>query len=401
VIEALREARVVLIHGPRQAGKSTLLRQVAGARGGRVVDLDDERNLAAVLEDPHAFVEGKDLLAIDEFQRGGDRLLRAIKMRVDRDGTPGRFLLAGSTHFLTLPGLSESLAGRVVILDLWPLAQGEIRGGPDALASRLFEPTPILRALQPERLRRGDYYEAICRGGFPEAVSASPEGRGRWFDGYLRTVLERDLPQVAEVRHDMRRVAGLLAARTGTIPNAAEMARDLRLSSPTIAEDFARLATVFFHFTVPAFGRNLSAKWVRGAKIYMTDAGLAAHLNDQSPETLLDVTSRAAGPLLETFVAGELARQIARNPRAPALRHFRDRAGLEVDLLLEARDGRVAAVEVKASLSPGARDIRALRWLREKLGKDFVNGVLLYTGDEVLPFGDRLTALPVSALWAR
>ncbi len=401
VQEALADSRVVLVHGPRQSGKTTLAREAALTAGGRFESLDEEANLRAALGDPGAFVEGSGLLVIDEFQRAGDALLRAVKVRVDRDRAPGRFLLTGSTNFLTLPTLSESLAGRVDIIDLWPLSQGEVDRRRESFIDRLFGPTAELRRLRPEPLSRRDYYERICRGGFPEAIERSPRARSRWFDGYVRTVIERDALEVARIRQEggFVQLVKLLGASTATELNLAGMARDLGIPRTTLSAYLPLLETVFLYFRLPPFSRNLTSKVVRSAKVHLTDSGLAAHLLDQSPETLLRPTSRAAGPLLETFAAGEIARQRTWAETRVNLLHFRDRAGTEVDLILEARDGRVAAIEVKASKSPGSRDFRPLTWLRDRLGKHFVQGVMLYTGESVLPFGDRLTMMPVSALW--
>ncbi len=400
--EALRDSRVVLLDGARQVGKTTLAKEVVRSAGGRFLTLDDPQTLRAALDDPRGFVEGSGLLVIDEFQRAGDPLLRAIKLEVDRDPAPGRFLLTGSTRFLTVPALSESLAGRVEIVHLWPLSQGETLRRRERFLDRLFDAPAALRRLRPDPLSRSDYFHLVCRGGFPQAVLRRPSGLPRLFRSYLETLLARDVREISRVREvrDLRRLLRLLAANTATEVHAAALAADLAIPRTTLSPWIPLLEAVFLVYDLPAWSRNLTRKVVRHAKTHFADSGLAAHLAGGRPEGLLRPGSRAAGPLLETFVAGEVARQASWSEARPELHHFRDRDGMEVDLVLEAPDGRVAALEVKASRSPGARDLRPLAWLRDRIGEDFAQGVLLYTGEEVLPFGDRLTAMPISALWA-
>ena len=402
VLEALEDSRVVLVHGPRQSGKTTVAREVLRRRSGRFETLDDPASLEAALRDPAGFLEGEGLLVLDEFQRAGQPILLAIKAEVDRRPRPGRFLLTGSTMFLSDPALSESLAGRVDIVDLWPLSQGELGGRRERFPDLLLESPEAIRRLRPERLARREVFERVCRGGFPEAVRRSPRSRRRWFDSYVRTVVERDSRELARVRDadDLARLVRLIAARTAGESNAAELARELGVPRTTVADHLPLLRALFLFHEVPAWSRNLTSKVVRSPKVHLTDSGLAARLLGQEPEALLRPVSRAAGPLLETFVAGEIARQAAWSPDRIGLHHFRSREGPEVDLVLESADGRVGAVEVKAARSVASTDFRHLAWLRDRTGDGFVQGVVLHAGESVLPFGDRLTALPVSALWA-
>ncbi len=402
VESALGEARVVLVNGARQSGKTTLARRVAGTAGARFVSMDAPASLRAARDDPAGFLEGEGLLVIDEFQKAGESLLLAIKEEVDRRPSPGRFLLTGSTRFLTIPTLSESLAGRVDILDLWPLSQGEIRGGRDSLPDHLFGPVSRLRSLRPAALSRREYFEALCRGGFPEAQRRSAAGRRNWFASYVDTVTQKDVPEIARIRQarDLKRVLRLLAANTAGELNVSSLARDLGMPRTTVDGYLPLLETVYLFFLVPAWSRNLSAKVVRHPKVHILDAGLAAHLLGVDSAGLSLPGCPATGRLLETFVAGELARQRTWSAVPFDLHHLRDRDGMEVDLVLARPDGRVAGVEVKAARSLGASDARSLAWMRDRLGTDFVQGVVLYTGEEVLPLGDRLTALPLSALWS-
>jgi hypothetical protein len=247
-----------------------------------------------------------------------------------------------------------------------------------------------------------DGLQPVCRGGFPEAQHRSAAGRRNWFASYVDTVTRKDVPEISRIRQAkaLKRVLRLLAARTAGESNVASLARDLGMPRSTVDGHLPLLETVYLTWEVPAWSRNLSAKVVKHPKVHILDAGLAAHLLGVDPEGLSLPSSPAAGRLLETFAAGELARQRTWSAQPFDLHHLRDRDGMEVDLVLAGPDGRVAGVEVKAARSLGGADARSLAWMRDRLGADFVQGVVLYTGEEVLPLGDRLTALPLSALWS-
>jgi len=399
---AFEAGRVVLIAGPRQSGKTTLALEIVGQRGGELATLDDEAALRAALEDPVTFIDRDRLLAIDEFQRGGEPLLRAIKRSVDRDPRKGRFLLTGSSRFLSIPTISESLAGRAILVDLWPLSQGELRRSRDAFAERLFGSDARLRRLDVERIPRKGYLDLACRGGFPEVHAASDSVRRTWFASYVRTITQRDAVEISRLRRagDLPRVLRALAARTAQVLNVSDLARDLELPRTTLDDYALVLENIYAWHRLPAWARNLTQRAARHPKAFISDAGLAAHLRGATPTSLAAPGEPAGGPLIETFVAGELLRQRTWSSVDYDLYHFRDARGAEVDFILESADGRVAGVEVKASATFDHRSLKTLALLRDRLGDRFANGVVLYLGTEVLPFGDRLTALPLSALWA-
>ncbi len=393
---------MVAITGARQVGKTTLAREVLRHTTGEFLTLDDPGTLAALDGDPHTMLDRKGTLVIDEFQRGGEALLRHLKRFVDADPRKGRFLLTGSTRFLSVPTLSESLAGRIALVDLWPLSQGELACRSDRFVDRLFGRPAALRAARGEALDREDVLGRICAGGFPEVQGMRPAMRERWYASYVRTVTQRDIPEIHGVRQvdALARLLELVATRTAQELNVASLAVATRRSEVTLAVHLALLETVHLWFRLPAWSRNLTKKVVRHAKAHFVDSGLAAHLLRVDADALAVPGSPALGPLLETFVAGELARQVGWADTPIDLRHFRDRDGLEVDIVLEARDGRVALVEVKASRTVDARDFAGIDRLGAKIGSGFVHGVVLYLGSEMMPFGPGKTALPVSALWA-
>ena len=403
VEEALDAFRGVVLTGARQVGKSTLAREVCARRGGTYVDLDDETALEAALVDPAAFLDRRPPVAIDEVQRGGDALLRAIKARLDRARRPGAFLLTGSTRFLTLPALSESLAGRVEVLELWPFSQGEIEGGRDGLADRLFGPPGVSPGDRATGTTRKSIVERICRGGFPEVQNLRPPLRRRWFASYVRTVTQRDVLDVSRLRQieELPRLLRLLATRTAQEVNAQHLSNDLGMPRTTLLGYMAAVEVVYLWNRLPAWSRNLTAKVIRHPKGYLPDTGLAAYLLGAEPETLLRPGNPLLGPLLETLVVGELVRQRGWARADHDLFHFRDRSGPEVDVILETRDGRVAAVEVKAGETVTARDFAGINLLADRLGDAFAHGVVLHLGESAHPFGDRRTALPLGALWSR
>lgn len=373
--------------------------------GGTFVSLDDVQAREAARIDPTGFVsEVTYPLLIDEVQRGGDALVLAIKREMDRSRQKGRFVLAGSTRFVTEPRLSESLAGRVRFVDLWPLSQGELAQTPEEpFVDRCFDGPDGLRSLPAPSLARREIFHRVCAGGFPEAVLTDANRlRRAFFNDYVRTITQRDIRELGRISEhaDLSRLARLLAARTAGEIVLVDIARDIGVDHRTAGRFLGLLETLYLHHLVPAWSRNLTAKVVQRPKLHMVDSGLAAHLLGVDPANLARPVAIHSGQLLETFVAGELARQITWTDTGARLHHFRDRSGIEVDLVLERPDGRVAGIEVKAAASVSDDDLRGLRLLRDRLGTDFTAGVVLHCGERTDSFGDRLLAVPVTTLWA-
>lgn len=396
---ALADTPVVLVVGPRQAGKTTLCRLAADRRGARFLSLDDAATLAAASADPAGFIGAIDgPVIIDEIQKA-PALLPAIKLAVDRRREPGRFLLTGSADVLALPRVSESLAGRMEVLTLWPLSQGELAGRREGFVDTLFARTgPDLGATGE---RRADLVTRALRGGFPEAVARQdPERRRAWFRSYVTTIVERDLPHLGQIEGltDLPRLLSLLASRSASLLNVAELSRSVGLPHTTLTRYVALLERAFLVRRLPAWAGNRARRVIKTPRVWIPDTGLLGHLAGLTPERLT-AEPTATGPLLETFVASELAKQIGWSRTSAELNHFRTHGGAEVDLVLEADDGRLAGIEVKSAASVGAADFKGLDALREIAGKRFHRGVVLYAGGEALPFGRDLWALPVSAVW--
>lgn len=395
--------RVVVVNGPRQSGKSTLLGQLNNALLGTLVTLDDRTALRTARTDPAGFVTGfRYPLMIDEVHRGGDALVLAIKALVDRADTPGQVVLAGSSRFLTIPTLSESLAGRARIIDLWPLSQGELGSGSDALLDRLFADTAEVRGLTGESLNRPQAMERVVLGGYPGVHKLPASLRRDWFEDYRRTLIQRDLSEIRRLRQiaEVPRLVRLMAAYTGQELNVSKLASSVGLAAGTVHEYLSLLEVIYVHHLLPGWSPGFASRAKRRPKLHFVDSGLACDTLGVSVDRLNQPTSTEAGSLLETFVVGEFMRQRTWSTVRPELFHFRDRDQREVDLIAEAPDGRVVAVEVKAAIDVDSDDTRWLRYLRDQLGDRFVNGVVLHLGPRPQPLGDRLTALPLSTLWS-
>lgn len=398
---ALADTRVVVLLGARQVGKSTLLEQIAAAEGAgrRLLTLDDQATRAAATADPAGFVASlRTPVAIDEIQRAPG-LMTEIKLRVDRDRTPGQFAITGSANLLEMRQVKDSLAGRAEYLRLHPFSQGELHGHRESFVEQLARGD--IPEITGATVGRPGYAAPIARGGYPEAQKRTAGRRTRFFESYVEGVLERDLTTLADVgdRAEVARLLGALAATSSAELNIDGLADRLGRPASTIRRQIELLETLFLVRRLPAWSTNLLQRTIRRPKAYIADTGLLMHLVG-ADETRIESDLDLGGPVFETFVAMELVRQVSWLDDAPDLFHFRDRDQREVDVVLAHRDGRVVGVEVKAAATVGPRDFRGLRHLRDKLGERFVAGVLLYTGENTVPFEDRLAAVPISGLWA-
>lgn len=396
---SLADNPVTLLVGARQSGKSTLAQLLIDeGHAASYLTLDDAATLAAAASDPEGFVRGlSGNTVIDEVQRVPE-LLPAIKVSVDRDRRPGRFLLTGSANVLLLPRVSESLAGRMEVHTLWPLSQGEIDGHPETFLDRLLGdgPAPSVPALGGD----DDIVARVLRGGFPPAVDRSGRRRDAWLASYVGAVLQRDVRDLANVQRlsELPHLLTLLAARTSGLLNLAEVGRTAGVPQSTLQRYLTLLEHVFLLVRLPAWHTNVGKRVVKAPKLHLVDSGLAAHALAATPERIgRDPT--LLGSLLESFVTMELVKQCSWSMGSPRLYHYRTAKGAEVDLVVEDRGGAIAGVEVKAAATVGARDFRGLRELADAHGERFVQGVVLYRGDAVVPFGERLAAWPLKALW--
>lgn len=401
ILEALSDTPVVFLNGARQTGKSTLCRNLTtNGDAYRYLTLDQAGVLAAARNDPAGFVAGLDRrVVLDEVQRAPDLFL-AIKAEVDRNRQPGRFLLTGSASILLLPRISESLAGRMEILTLWPLSQSEIAGRTENFVDAVFADGSLLYTGR--GIDRADLTSRVALGGYPAAIQRPYDLRRRaWFGSYLVTILQRDVRDWSNVEDltALPRLLTLLASRAGSLLNYADVSRGLAMPQTTLKRYMTLLQTAFLVETLPAWSSNLGRQLVKAAKLYLLDTGLLCSLLGITADRLRSQPD-LLGPALENFVVMELRKQAGWSRLRPQMFHFRLQTGAEVDVLLEDARGRLVGIEVKASATVGASDFKGLRTLAELTGRRFRRGIVLYTGSELVPFGPKLHAVPLDALWS-
>jgi predicted AAA+ superfamily ATPase len=397
VAEALADTPVVLVVGPRRAGKTTLVRAM-GETGWSYSTLDDHTVLEAAQSDPTGFIRGLDNAIIDEIQRAPELLL-AIKKTVDEDYRPGRFLLTGSANVMTLPRVADSLAGRMETIRMLPLARTEIENRVPTFLERLFEGT--LRS-QKDALVGDALVQLALRGGFPEAISRDSERRRQdWARSYLTAILTRDVRDIADVEKltELPKFLRLLAEHSGQLVNYSQLAGGIDVNHRTGQRYVGLLEQVFLIATLQPWFTNSLKRIVKTPKVHFLDAGLLAAARGLTFDRI-KADRGAFGALLESFVFSEVLKLMTATDLRLTPYHFRDREMREVDIVLERDDGMIAAIEVKASATVKASDVAGLRALAKASGDRFAFGVVLYDSTDVVPFGERLAAAPLSCLWA-
>ena len=424
LVEALEDSPVVLIHGPRQCGKTTLAQmvcaplhlkqggvastrhrmsgsQTTGTSGYRYIDFDDNTIAGTAREDPMGFVASlPEHVILDEVQRVPE-IFSALKIHVDRGRTPGRFVMTGSANVLRIPNLSDSLAGRMAMIRLYPFSQCELEGqSSPRFLDALFEGGFGIEAT--ERLG-GELAERIAAGGYPAALARPPGLRQiRWYKDYIQQ-LQVDLLDFSRIsRPDLLpQLLALSATQTAGLFNISRLASSLQLSRPTIGGYVRLLETVFLVERLPPWHSNRRSRLVKTPKLHMGDTGLACALLGVDAAGL-EADRPLLGQLLETFVFHELRRQAGCRDDFMSFYHYRDRDRGEVDIVIERGTMEVAGVEVKASGTVTGADFRGLRRLREAVGSSrFRGGVVLYDGEVSAGFGEGLYAVPVRRLWEK
>ncbi len=400
LLAALGDTPAVMLVGPRQAGKSTLVQSLAaGEHPARYLSLDDLGTLDAARRDPVGLIENADgPLIVDEIQRAPELLL-PIKAVIDRDRRPGRFILTGSAQVMLLPRVSESLAGRIEVHTLWPFSQAEIEGVTGRIVELLLDGSS-----QPSSApasTREDLIERIVRGGFPEAVAREDDRREEWLASYLTVIAQRDLRDLANIERlaQVPAVLASLAARVRAPLNKTEVSSSVGIPRTSLDRYLTLLEHVFLLHRLPAWHTNRIKQIAKAPKLLLSDSALLTHLLRTDRERLSNDDS-LLGVVLECFVGMELVKQLSVARTRASLLHMRTATGAEVDFVLESTDGRLAGIEVKASATVRGKDFKHLTTMRDRIGKErFVRGVVLYTGAERLPFGERLEAWPLATLW--
>ncbi|RKY51854.1 MAG: ATP-binding protein [Candidatus Neomarinimicrobiota bacterium] len=397
--DALKYRPVVLLNGARQTGKSTLVKFLSRNSSIQYYTLDDFTILSSVNNDPEGFISGlHGPVIIDEVQRI-PKLFVAIKRQVDRNREPGQFLLTGSANILLLPNLSESLTGRMEIQTLWPFSNDEILRTKSLFIDHLFSgeiPSIINKELNREQL-----IDKILVGGYPEVQTISSlKRRQRWFRSYVTTIIQREIRDLSKIEglFEIPRLLSILASQSASILNISNLNRKTGISNTTMKRYLGLLQAVFLIQLVPAWYRNIGKRLIKSPKLYINDTGLLSHLLGLDRHQLLNYPDNL-GPILENYVMNELVKQSTWCDTEPKLFYYRTANGREVDFVLENNQGKIVGIEVKSSNSVDTNDFRGLKDLSETAGDQFVNGVVLYLGANVIPFGEKYFALPIDALW--
>ena len=397
LLEALSDSPAVLIHGPRQSGKTTLARLVGDRQGYHYVSFDDDVARAAAESDPAGFVRRLGERAVlDEAQRVPN-LFTALKQEIDARRTPGRFLLTGSSQVLLVPTLSDSLAGRLELLRLHPLSQGEIHGGVPNFLDDLFRGAFATSNFAP---LGDDLATRITDGGYPAALARStPRRRANWYRNFIDTQLQRDVRDMARISSvdALPRLLSAAASQTARLFNLSDMASPFQLSRPTISDYITLLERLFLIDRLPPWHANQLRRLIKSPRLHIGDTGLGCALIGVGPRDLAE-NRDLLGQYLESFVLQELKRQAVCQETPLEFFHYRDKDQAEVDIVIERGAREVAGVEVKAAATVTLSDFRGLRKLKKAAGNRFVAGVVVYDGEISAGFGDGMFAVPIRCL---
>jgi hypothetical protein len=399
VLSALKDTPVVVLHGARQTGKSTLIKELIRQKySAEYVTLDDSSILSAASNNPRGFLEAFDKnIAIDEVQRAPELFLE-IKRIVDENRKPGRFILTGSANVLLIPRISESLAGRVEILNLFPFSQNELSGSSFNILDIMFEDKIKIPA---ENKSSDSLIKRIVKGGYPEVNNRlSTDRRNAWFNSYMTSILQRDIRDISNIEGmtQLPRLLNIIASRAGSLLNFAEFARLVAIPQTTLKRYFTMLNSVFMIYYLQPYSGNFSRRLIKTPKIYLYDTGLLTYLIS-ADELRLKHEPSLSGAVIENFVLMELLKQVSWSNKLLKIYFYRTNSGQEVDFVIERSDGSIIGIEVKATHSPRAEMFNGLRHLESEYKTKFKNGYLFYNGDKIIPFAKNMTALPISTLW--
>lgn len=398
--EALQDTPVILIHGSRQCGKTTLSQLVGEELDYHYITFDDDNQLHAAKADPVGFVQSlPEKTILDEIQRTPE-LFKAIKASVDKNRKPGRFILTGSANILLLPQLADSLAGRMEIIHLRPLAQAEIGDQEPNLLSQLFKADFGLETNQGNYQRLGESLaEIICMGGYPAAITrSSAKRRNTWYRDYITTIIQRDIQDISSIRNldILPKLLSLAASQTARLFNSADLASPFAISRPTIREYLALLEQIFLIEQLQPWHSNRLSRLIKTPKMHLTDTGLACSLMGLNSQSLWQ-DKALLGQLLETFIYQELRKYADWHDEEISFYHFRNKDKVEVDIIIE-QGRQLVGIEIKAAATVTQSDFKGLYKLKDACGNQFSAGAVFYDGENILPFGDKLFAIPISLL---
>lgn len=399
--EALSDTPVVLLVGARQVGKSTLTQSLKNEDyQPNYLTFDDTTLLVAAKGNPNGFLDSiKTPVIFDEIQRVPELFL-PIKFMVDRNREAGSFLLTGSANVLLMPAIADSLAGRIEILNLRPLSQGEITGKKedfiDWVCGDEFD-LPTAKYMED----REKLFEKMLTGGYPEVIQRKTANRrSAWFNSYIATLLQRDVRDLANIEGliDFPKLLSILAARAGGLLNYAEVSRTSALPQTTLKRYVALLENLFLIEYLPAYSGSLTKRLMKTPKLFFTDTGLLSYLQNLTWDKI-KFEPTLAGMLTENFVVAELKKQIAWNRTRVNMFHFRTSTDTEVDIILEMPSGEVVGIEIKSSANLNREAFKGLRVLETNSGKKFKRGIVIYTGETAVAFDKNMFAVPINRIW--
>lgn len=397
--KALGRSPVVLLNGARQVGKSTLVKEFVKEKGYTYLTFDDETVYVAAKTDPTGFINNlQKPIIIDEVQRVPEIFL-PIKIDVDNNRIAGRYLLTGSANPLLIPHLGDSLAGRMEIVDLMPLSQGEILGTIETCIDTAFSARPFKQPQ--EAMTKRTLYQKIVIGGYPAAVqSPDEETQEAWMRSYINLLLQRDIKDLAQIEKitELPNLLKILAYRASNLLNVAEVSRECKMVSQTVHRYIALLQTIFIITLQQSWHTNLALRYIKSPKVYLVDSGLLSYLSGINFERSFN-ESIAMGKVLENFILNELKKQSTWSKTRPDIYHFRTTSGTEVDILLENRQGEIVGIEVKSAEKISPDDFKGLKLIAQNMDKKFIKGIVFYCGSQAVPFGNNLWALPINCLW--
>lgn len=399
-LEAIEYMPIVLLRGARQTGKTTLTKQISSEKGYNYLTFDNLTLLIAAKQDPIGFISRLEKpVILDEIQRVPELFL-PIKSDVDENNKPGRYILTGSADPLLIPKLGDSLAGRMRLLNLWPLSQGEILGKKETFLDKAFGKTPFSTG-KVINCSKEELVSLTVKGGYPRPFLMDLEKQSReWFNDYISLVLQKDILDLSRIENITRipQLLTLLASRTGGLSNTEELARSLKLSAMTLHRYTDLLKTLFLVYFLPAWSGNLGKRLVKSPKIYLNDTALQLFLLNVDHERL-NKDAYLIGNVIENFVVLELLKQISWNDLNIQMFHYRDYVQGEIDIVLEGPGGDLVAIEIKSSETIAKDDFKHLKMFQESVKEKFLHGFVLYAGNMSVSFGEKLTALPITSLW--
>jgi len=397
ILAAAQDTPVIMVNGARQTGKSTLMKGLFPTNCPAYFTLDDMHTLGLARSGPQAFVESlPERVILDEVQRVPEIFL-SIKLSVDRNRKPGRFFITGSANVMSLPKVTESLAGRIEIHPLWPLSQGEIRGKREGFIDALFSKEK-LPTVKPATI--AEVLTLASAGGYPDVQNRTVDRRTGWFDSYISSMMERDVRDLSNIEQltALPNLLELIASRAGALLNNSDLSRSLELPLTTLKRYLSLLELLFLVVPVRPWFGNFGKRLIKVPKTYLNDTGLLCHLLGCDVGAI-SANGTLLGAVFENFIVMELIKQLTWSETRAKIFHFRTVNGQEVDIVLEAANGKIVGIECKASATIKADTFKGLKALKELAGKKFHRGIVLYTGSNVLGFGEDMQAVPVSALW--